>query len=227
MSNPQYKGALEPKQVAEGMTLALENAARLAADARLLLDNGRATTAVALAALSIEESGKVQILRRISIAEDKAEVKDLWRQYRRHTAKNTLWIFGRLVVSGARRLEDFRPIADPDSDHPEVLDRLKQDCLYTDCIGDAQWVSPRDIDIADLAPHLVKLAEILGAAKAIDVREIEAWRRHMAPVAGESFEAQKLAVAAWFQEMAMLGLSNATPEEVEAFLGGYGSAEQA
>ena len=63
-----YRGALTIKQVAKGMNAATNNARRLAQDARLLLDNKRWPTAASVAALSIEESGKVVILRRFLIA---------------------------------------------------------------------------------------------------------------------------------------------------------------
>jgi len=49
------------------MNAATRNARRLAADARLLLDAGRLPTAAALATLSIEETGKVSILREIAV----------------------------------------------------------------------------------------------------------------------------------------------------------------
>ncbi|QNI03237.1 hypothetical protein HXW73_10020 [Halomonas sp. SH5A2] len=41
---PSYKGNLSFSQIAEGMTAASENAARLAQDAKLLLDAGRHPT---------------------------------------------------------------------------------------------------------------------------------------------------------------------------------------
>ena len=45
------------------MNAARRNARRLAEDAKLLLEAGRYPTATALAVLSIEESGKMSILR--------------------------------------------------------------------------------------------------------------------------------------------------------------------
>jgi AbiV family abortive infection protein len=56
------------------MTAASENAARLAQDAILLLDAGCLPTACSLAVLSIEESGKVSILRAMSLARDDNEL---------------------------------------------------------------------------------------------------------------------------------------------------------
>ena len=63
---PQYKGKLDPEQIAQGMNAARRNAQRLADDAKLLLSAKRYPTAASLAILSIEESGKVSILRGIA-----------------------------------------------------------------------------------------------------------------------------------------------------------------
>jgi hypothetical protein len=123
---PQHRSQLTPAQVAEGMTRALQNAERLAKDAEMLLKAGRVPSAVALAALSIEESGKVAILRQMATACGEKEWTELWKAYRSHTKKNTLWIFGDLVQNGARTLDGLRPLVDPDSDHPDILDQLKQ-----------------------------------------------------------------------------------------------------
>ena len=61
------------------MSRALQNASRLAEDADALLKNDRIPSAAALAILSIEESGKVSILRQMAIAEDDKEWLQLWK----------------------------------------------------------------------------------------------------------------------------------------------------
>ena len=65
-----YRGRLDASQVATGINAAIENAKRLADDASLLLEVGRFPTAASLSILSIEESGKVSILRALSVAID-------------------------------------------------------------------------------------------------------------------------------------------------------------
>ena len=224
---PQLRSPLTSAQIAEGMGLALQNAARLAEDADSLLKAGRVPSAVALAILSIEESGKVSILRQMAIAEDEKEWLQLWKAYRSHTKKNTLWIFGELVQKGARSLDELRPLVDPESDHPDILDQMKQLCTYTDCFTKAKWSSPEEVDVGALAPYLVKMAQILGRPKAVTTEEIELWRKHLLPVKGAPMEAQKQAVSAWFHEMKLHGLSEASPEEVEDFLGRHSSPTQA
>lgn len=224
---PQHRSQLTPAQVAEGMTRALQNAERLAEDAKMLLKAGRIPSAVALAALSIEESGKVPILRQMATACGEKEWIELWKAYRSHTKKNTLWIFGDLVQNGARTLDELRPLVDPDSDHPDILDQLKQLSIYTDCFKNAKWSSPIEADLHATAPYLVKLAQILGRPKNVTVDEVQLWQKYVLPVKDAPMAIQKEAVAAWFHEMTLLGLSEALPEEVEAFLGRHSGPAQA
>ena len=66
----QYNGSLTPHQIADGMNYARRNARRLAEDAKLLLDGKRFASAFSLGILSIEESGKTNILRSLAIAKD-------------------------------------------------------------------------------------------------------------------------------------------------------------
>ena len=89
--------------------------------------------------MAVEEAGKVSILRRLALAMTDIDVSDAWKEYRSHTAKNVLWMFPALVASGARKLEDFRPLFSQDSEHPYLLDQLKQIGFYTDCLGKANW----------------------------------------------------------------------------------------
>ena len=216
---PQHRGQLTLAKIAEGMTRALQNAERLAEDAETLLQAGRVPSAFALAILSIEESGKVAILRQMATAYEEKEWATLWKAYRSHTKKNALWIFGELVQNGARTLDDLRPVFDPDSGHPDILDQLKQLSIYTDCFKDAKWSSPAEVDLHATAPYLVKLAQLLGRPRAVTVGEIQLWQKYLLPVKDAPMATQKEAVAAWFHEMKLLGLSEASPEEVEAFLG--------
>jgi len=80
----EYRGPLAPNQIADGINAAIRNARRLAADAKILLEAGRLPTAAAIAALSIEESGKVSILRGFATATKPEQVRAAWRDYRNH-----------------------------------------------------------------------------------------------------------------------------------------------
>lgn len=74
-----YQGRLSAAQIAAGMNAAENNARRLAEDAATLLGLGRFPTATALAILSIEEAGKVSILRELALARSEEELAAAWR----------------------------------------------------------------------------------------------------------------------------------------------------
>lgn len=134
-----YRGLLTPSQVADGMNAARRNAQRLASDAKLLLDAGRLPTATSIAALSIEESGKLSILRELAIITESDELAEAWKRYRDHRSKNGMWILPDLARRGARRLTDFSDVVNRDGEHTEILNSLKQIGFYTDCYGHAHW----------------------------------------------------------------------------------------
>lgn len=218
---PSYKGQLSFAQIAEGMTAASENAARLAQDAKLLLDAGRLPTACSLAALSIEESGKVSILRAMSLARDDNELKQEWKRYRSHTNKNVQWIFPQLVAEGARRLDDLRPLFEKDAEHPYLLDQVKQLGFYTDCLGDkGHWSIPDEVIDGELADQLVSTAELLSSVSPTSEREIELWVEHVGPVWKQDLNWMKRAVASWYEAMQREGLKPDGESGIEKFLDG-------
>jgi len=203
-----YKGALSPQQIAKGINVANKNAYRLAKDAEFMLDSGRYPSAASLAILSIEETGKVSILRSLALAKDDKEIAEYWRDYRSHTKKNVSWILPELTAKGARRLEDFRPIFDETSKHPYLLDQIKQLGFYTDCVEKAHWSIPEKTIEAPLAKSLVQIASIFSKKKAeVTAQEIELWIKHMKPVWKTSMAAMKTAIINWNKEMVEHGLS--------------------
>ena len=111
----QYRGKLSPAQISEGMNAAISNAKRLAGDAELLLKERRFPSAASLAVLSIEESGKLSILRQLAVVQNDKKLIDSWKQYRSHTKKNVAWILPYLVKGGSRKLDDLKPIFDESS----------------------------------------------------------------------------------------------------------------
>lgn len=212
-----YRGPLTLAQIAEGMNFATANAARLASDASLLLEHRRWPTAASVAALSIEESGKVVILRRFLLS-SKDEIGALWKEYRSHTKKNLNWIVPDLVGKGARSTEDFRPIVDKSSDHPQLLDALKQLGFYTDCLGEVHWSIPSNVVDEALARSLVATAQLLSPERKIPVRELELWVKHLGPVWKKNNEWMKKALANWYADMQAEGLAPAGANKMEAFV---------
>lgn len=214
-----YKGTLSPRQIAEGINAATKNAYRLAGDAKFMLDNNRYPAAVSLAILSIEESGKVSILRELSLARDEKEIAECWRDYRSHTKKNIAWILPELAAKGARKLEDLHLIVDETSDHPYLLEQIKQLGFYTDCLGQAHWSIPEEVIDESLAKTLVYTAEIFGKDKEeISVLEIELWKKHMKPVWKTSISAMKAALINWSKDMTENGLSTKEENNMEKFI---------
>ena len=113
-----YKGKLSVDQVVAGINAAIQNAKRLSEDASLLIEAGRFPSAASLAILSIEESGKISILRSLALAKSDEDIADAWRDYRSHTKKNVTWLLPQLTEQGARKLDDFKPLFEESSDHP-------------------------------------------------------------------------------------------------------------
>lgn len=214
----QYEAALSPGEIAVGMNAAAANARRLCEDADLLLAQSRFPSALSLAVLSIEESGKMSILRAIALARDEKELSESWREYRRHTRKNAAWPLIQMFLQGARRLSDFRPLFEDSAEHPYLLDNVKQLGFYTDCLGNRHWSIPEEVVGEHLARQIVHIAEVLLPKREVTEREIELWIRHLKPVWKQPMELMETAVSAWYRQMCEEGLLDDDPERMEIFV---------
>jgi AbiV family abortive infection protein len=168
----QYRGRLTPAQIAEGMNAALSNAKRLADAAALLLEKGHCPLGASVAALSIEEAGKLSVLRSLAVARNDQDVAQCWREYRSHTKKNAMWVFPQLFAQGARRLDDFGSLFDEGAEHPSLLDQVKQIGFYTDCLGKGHWSVPTEVIDKDLSNSLVRTAALLAKGKEVTDRKL-------------------------------------------------------
>ena len=178
--NDQYKGRLSPAQIAKGINAALHNAKRQADAAALLYANGYHALASAIAALSIEESGKVTHLRHLSLAKTDQEVVRVWKDYRTHTKKNQQWPIPMLFSQGATKLHELVSLLlDGRSQLPEYLDYLKQLGLYTDCLAEGNWSIPDEAVGEEPAKYLVGAAKCLSNSPDITVTDVELWAKHM------------------------------------------------
>lgn len=178
----QWKNTLAVEKIVEGMNAASSNARRLLNDASALFDLERYPSATSLAILAIEEAGKVSILREMSLLKDGKDIKQIWRRYRSHTDKNMMWVFLDAVKKGARNLNDFAPIFSDESEHPFVLDQLKQISFYTDCLGKAHWSIPDNVIDRDTAISIIEAAKPLVSSKLHTVEEVELWVKYLGPV---------------------------------------------
>lgn len=208
------------------MNAARRNARRLASDARMLAASGRYATAASLAALAIEEAGKVSGLRAIAVARTDDEAKREWKEYRSHRSKNAHWLFPELVARGARTLEQFRELYEAGADHPIVLDKIKQIGFYTDCSHSGKWLEPEQLIEKSLAEGLVRIAELLATGKDTSVREIELWVEHLGPVWRGRMAWMKKAVSNWYRAMQDEGLVGSEPPSMDAFLGLSSESEE-
>lgn len=214
-----YRGKLTSAQLAEGMNAAATNAVRLAQDAATLLDAGRFPTAASLAALSIEESGKVSILRSMALAKTSSELLSDWKTYRSHTDKNAAWILPQLFAKGASKLDDLRPLFDKSSDHPYLLDQIKQLGFYTDCLGRAHWSAPEAVIDEALARMLVKTAKVLVAGqRPYTKEEVDLWVEHLGPVWKRSPTEINEGLVKWYAAMQKSGLVPKGVNEMERFI---------
>lgn len=214
----QYRGRLTASQIAAGMNAANANAKRLADVAVTLLEGGNHPLAASIAVLSIEEAGKVPILRYLSVARTDDEVSQCWRDYRSHTKKNVMWLFPQLVEEGARRLDEFRSLFDEDAEHPFLLDQLKQLGFYTDCLGDAHWSVPDEVIDLDLANSLVRTAVLLGKSKKVTEAEVDLWVKHLGPAWKGPMERMEHALVEWDKEMQEMGLAESSGTSFEEFI---------
>ena len=193
-------------------------ARRVATDARLLLNQKRLPSACALAVLAIEEAGKASVLRSIALAENDADLKHAWREYRSHTSKNRLWPIIEYVMKGARKLEDFAPLLDEDSEHPQLLDQVKQISFYTDCLAKAHWSVPEEVIDEGLASVLVLTSELLGKGEDVSTREIELWIKHLSPVWRQTDEVREKGVCDWYSAMQAEGLRPPGNNSMQKFI---------
>jgi AbiV family abortive infection protein len=203
----QYTDTLNPDQVAAGMNVALRNAKRLADDAALLLEHERYCSATALAILSIEESGKLPLLRMLATATSGEEAKRYWREYRSHTKKTVMGAFLELFCQGARRLDQFATLVDQGADHPHVIDQIKQIALYSDCLGNAHWSEPHEVIDEPLARSMVLTATLLAKEQEVTPREIELWVTHVGPHLHGNRELAERGLETWYAEMQRNGLA--------------------
>ena len=202
-----YKGKLNPDQIAKGINVAIHNAHRLVEDAQILLNACRYPTAASVAVLSIEESGKVSVLRQLALAETDEEASRIWKDYRSHTKKNVLWLMPQLIIKGARQLDDFRPLFEPEAAHPYILDQVKQISFYTDCLGEAHWSEPTEVVDKELATMLVQIAKIFASKNEVTVKEIELWVKHIGRSKNRTLKEQKESLLHWYAEMQELELA--------------------
>ncbi|MGM0985306.1 MAG: AbiV family abortive infection protein, partial [Pseudomonadota bacterium] len=124
-----------------------------------------------------------------------------------------------LVTDGAKKLDDLRPIFDEKSEHPYLIDQLKQLGFYTDCLGSiGHWSIPEEVIDDKLTAQLVATAELFSSASPTSEREVELWVEHVGPVWKKDMKWMKRAVANWYQAMQREGLKPDGDNGMEQFI---------
>lgn len=219
MKGYQYTQKISLKKASEISKGAIQNASSLFDDAKLLFENGRYARAICLSVLSIEESGKPSIIRSIILEDDSKEIANLWKSFRRHQDKNSLWIVPELIMNGVKRLEEMRKVVDPKSDHPQVLDNLKQLCFYSDVFTKGKLSLPDEVATKDVASELLAIAnsnikETFNSEKALEI-----WVKHLKPVWKKQMIEMKNALMNCYQELEDEGIiEGGTSSKMEEFL---------
>ncbi|MGN7875567.1 AbiV family abortive infection protein [Roseateles sp. 22389] len=216
----QFNGPLNIEQLAEGMNLAKKNASRLHDDAKLLLEAGRYASAMSLAILAIEEAGKLSILRRMVSEKAPEQLKGLWKEYRSHTKKNAAWtLLEHIKLDGRTKLQDLAHLFDSDSDHPYILDQIKQLAFYTDCLGQGNWTYPEDVITEHLVRSIMLVARAQSGDRQTTSRELELWELHVGDATRFATQREgNEAIAAWYGAMQAEGLFEPGPNRMQEFI---------
>jgi AbiV family abortive infection protein len=157
-------------------------------------------------------------LRTLALATSDAEAAEAWKDYRSHTGKNVAWLLPQLAAAGARKLDDLRPLFDETSDHPFVLDQVKQLGFYTDCLGKAHWAIPTDTIDEQLAKMLVHVAQLLAREGTHKEQEVQLWLKHVGPVWKKDPAWMKQTVVNWYAAMQEAGLAPQGDNKMEHFI---------
>jgi AbiV family abortive infection protein len=163
-----------------------------------------------LAILAIEEASKPSLIRAVLLARNEAELRQEWRAFRSHVQKNVGWILPEIADQGVHMLDDLRPIFDPASDHPQVLEAIKQAAIYSDAYGECHWSKPDHVFSETEARSFVRLARLLAgrdrAGAMTSQAELELWVKHMRPIWKGPMADMKHALAACYAEAEELGV---------------------
>lgn len=201
MKGRQFTQKITLDKAAEISEGAIKNAKSLLEDAKLLFENAKYPRAISLAILSIEESGKPSIIRSIILEDDPKEISNLWKSYRKHRDKNSMWIVPELILNGARTLESLRKVVYPKSDHPQTLDNLKQLCFYSDVFTKGKLSLPENVANKDVAKSLITIAESSIKETLNSVDALEIWVKHLKPVWKTDMRGVKKALLSCYLEL--------------------------
>lgn len=214
------KTRLTNKQIADGINTATANAVRLAADSESMFNLNRYPTSLALAILSIEESGKPAVLRKLSVAIDEAHVISAWKDFRDHRKKNIMSSFEEMFNSGARNINDFSPMFLSTNKAPALLDKLKQDAIYCNYINNKWHLPENAIDKNKAQYYLTMAISLLPKNSNVTEKEIELYVRHLKQEKNiNNLEETKRSVIEFYKDMLCHDLLDEIPDYIYELYG--------
>ncbi len=144
-----YASTLSVDAARQGIELLQENAARLARDAKLLLNARRYPSAALMATMAIEELARLPILIDLAAAGRSEERSRLWCAFR-GPASGYPWSV----------LQDATPPCSEEQLNV-MLSFVRALGAAIDCLGAGTWASPQRLIGRDLAREIVATAELL------------------------------------------------------------------
>lgn len=211
LASRPYRGALTSEQLARGMTAANHNAARLLEDAELLLGAGRWPSAAALAIHAVEETAKEEILR--ALATWPSEAKVFWRAFTSHKQKGDLalmaWVDDDQDVMTLLVLALVAALGVVG----QSIEAAKWRALYVECLIDGDevtWWAPEAFGEGE-ALAMVETARRVVRRRVVTPEEVRILIRHVAPVAGATWNEVNAAQARYLREVVDRGLREREP----------------
>lgn len=124
----------------------IDNVYSLFDDARILKENNKIARASSIAALCIEEIGKLEIIREIfKTSNNDIARKEFWKDFRNHKSKNIFWTLPHLHDNEIT-INDFEEIFNKKGNPAKFLDSIKMAGFYVDLNEEGKIISPQKIN---------------------------------------------------------------------------------
>ncbi len=154
----RYSRHLSLEQISIGISSCIDNALNIFGDAMILHRHKRYPRALALLLTSIQEAGKVSLLRQMSLlsSKDQKEWSRLWKRFRDHKTKDARGQSTKINqdVKGDPG-EAFWQQCVYNKTFAPAKEKIRQCALYVDFISkDCAWWSPSEIT-AELVEHAI------------------------------------------------------------------------
>lgn len=202
----QYAGPLNPEDAATGIQVARLNALSLLEAADKLFASKKHALTIVLSILAIEEATKVPIIFSILLSDNSREIKNLWKQYRTHTAKGSIYphLISQVVYTHYPRGKDkkLQELVADTTPKPEIMEFVKQLMLYSDCFTHKAWTLPLDQASRDKAKFMLDDARaIILQLRDYSPEELVIWKQHLYGLNSMSLQTKKNAFNALHKQL--------------------------